>query len=76
MLVGVQLLLLDCAGSGKTTLLALVTGSSEDVGREARAEGAVLLDGAPLNAALRRKVRLCASFSCQSRVIRCIQIFL
>ncbi|GAB4823317.1 hypothetical protein N2152v2_010363 [Parachlorella kessleri] len=51
-LVGV----LGPSGSGKTTLLALVTGSSEDVGREARAEGAVLLDGAPLNSALRRKV--------------------
>lgn len=52
----VQFSVLWTAGSGKTTLLALVTGSSEDVGREARAEGAVLLDGAPLNSALRRKV--------------------
>lgn len=68
-LVGV----LGPSGSGKTTLLALLTGSTEDIGRGAHVSGEVLVDGSRIHGAERRKVQtmpcllpcLLALFACQ-----------
>lgn len=46
------------AGSGKTTLLAMLAGSTEDLDRRSSLTGSVCLDGQPLSAANRRRVRL------------------
>jgi ABC-type lipoprotein export system ATPase subunit len=58
-LVGV----LGPSGSGKTSLLSALSGSPDDIGRNATVRGSVTLDGVPLNAITARRMAYCAQDS-------------
>lgn len=53
-------------GCGKTSLLALCAGNAEYLSPTTRAEGVVLLDGVPMDAAARRQVCVGTGLSLQA----------